>query len=113
MAAKKPTAKQLAARKRFAEMARSGAFKRKANAKKGAAPKVRKTARKAPPKAHKPARKPARKTAAPRAVNRFVVQLKRGASWVSMGGHPTQEKAVSAAKALHRVAPHTAVRVIG
>lgn len=49
---KKPTAKQLAARKRFAEMARSGAFKRKraANpARKTAATKVaRKVARKRP-----------------------------------------------------------------
>lgn len=40
MATKKPTAKQLAARKRFAEMARSGAFKKRKPAKKTVSQKI-------------------------------------------------------------------------
>lgn len=123
MATKKPTAAQLAARQRFAEMARSGAFKKKATKRKanplqrvklnspsmatGEAPSKRlKKRRKATASA------PAGYYANPSPRFYAFVQRAIGSQWETIAGFVYAADATEYAKAYHRVQPNQAVRVI-
>lgn len=95
-AAKKPTAKQLAARKKFAAMA-------KARAKKKVVKKVTKKATK---------KKVAKKKTVKKSVYFFDIEYsKSGKSWKVFGSEISREKAFSLAKRLAKANPDYYIRV--
>lgn len=127
------TAKQIAARKRFAEMAKSGklATMRKKAAKKSSSVKSSKlrdsqvegmeyfAQMAAELKAERAARKknpaPKKKVQTKRGGCNpdYLVQIKKGRQWVTVGSHGAQAAAEEAAQALHKSGVTVPIRVWG
>jgi hypothetical protein len=103
------TAKQIAARKRFAELARSGklATMRKKAAKKPAASASATRAKK------NPAPKKAVQTKRGGCNPKYSVQIKKGSRWTTVAEHTSQIAAESAAKTLHAAGLKAPIRVWG
>lgn len=105
------TAKQIAARKRFAELARSGklAKMRKKSAKKS----VSKSAPEKKARVSNPAPKKKVQTKRGGCNPQYKVQIKRGGRWITVGSHGAQAAATSAAEALNASGLGVPVRVWG
>lgn len=134
MATKKPTAAQLAARQRFAEMARSGAFKKKATKRKAnpltrvkvnsppqrggeLTPRLvkrRKATKKAPPGYYANPATFARDKSVRAPDLPYVVQRWNASAgdWGSLASFAMVDYATQWAKAYHRKFPSTTVRVV-
>lgn len=105
------TAKQIAWRKKFAEMARSGALKRK-RAKKNPAPKKRVTP--APKRrAANPAPKKRSQTPRGGCNPEYAVQIKRSGRWSTITRETSQARAEDVARTLHALGITSPVRVWG
>lgn len=100
------TAKQIAARKRFAEMARSGKL---ATMRQKAA---KKSAKKSTTKRN-PAPKKQVQTKRGGCNPEYFVQIKKGKRWVTVGSHGAQAAAEAAAVALNESGLTAPIRVWG